>query len=653
MPGRHAQWRSHDRKATARHPGVPVRARLRRRPASLPGREADCLLREERQLRGEQVRGEPPSRSLHRRGAPAAHLRRHRRRHAPVVPGRPHPGLRLQPPREEAAGPPPSPGRRRGPPAHRPGRRHLGSGLGPGREAPGGGLPPPERRGEGTATGEQGGPRGEAPPVQGAHHPPYQGGRRRVPLRHLLPPLPDRCRNRRGDPAHRRRDQRRFPGLLPRREDGALRLQPAPRTGAQPGQCRHLSGAGERRRPHAAHHRLRAQPGPVLLPGRQDRGLHRPLRRERGVVLEGHARLHRPGGGGRAHRRHPRPRADGRQLLDLRLPRGGERRGAPDLVRRRQVAPVPHERQRERLHLPGAGGRRQGGPDHPGRPRAGRTLRRQEPRADRAPGERPPEPGRGRGAGSVRERRPAGPDRPQPGVPGDLPDRRAGRGLDPQRGRNQGSGLDPEAPRIPGRGKVPRDPGDPRRAAHDVRPHLLPRDPAPGRPRLRGHVDQPAGEPGLRRGLHQGHPQGLGRGGLRGHDGRHRSPGRARLRGRGPDGGDRRLLRRLHDQLDRGAHRPVQGRGHPAERGEPLLLLRGERLRVRLRVGVHRPSVGRRRERARVPAHVAHPLREERQDPAPHHPQRGGSPLSGVPGRGTLHRSQGIEEGRGVRPLRG
>ena len=103
-----------------------------------------------------------------------------------------------------------------------------------------------------------------------------------------------------------------------------------------------------------------------------------------------------------------------------------------------------------------------------------------------------------------------------------------------------------------------------------------------------------------------------------------------------------------------GHTRPLPRRCHATQRGEPLLDVRFERLRLRPgrgdRLG---EAVGRRGLGALLPAHVAHPLRAQHEDAAAHRSQRGRSPVSGLAGRGTLHRAQGPEAGGGVRPFRG
>ena len=81
--------------------------------------------------------------------------------------------------------------------------------------------------------------------------------------------------------------------------------------------------------------------------------------------------------------------------------------------------------------------------------------------------------------------------------------------------------------------------------------------------RLRGLHAQPARLDRLGPGVHRRHQPRLGRQGLRGPD----EGDRLRAESlpyveQGPHRGGRRVLRRLHDQLDRGPHRPLQGARH-------------------------------------------------------------------------------------------
>ena len=101
--------------------------------------------------------------------------------------------------------------------------------------------------------------------------------------------------------------------------------------------------------------------------------------------------------------------------------------------------------------------------------------------------------------------------------------------------------------------------GDPRRSAHALRLVTVLGVPGPGRCRDRRLLLQPARLRGVRRGLQRRQSPRLGAGA----DARH--PGRRRLAGRrwpgrpGPPGRDRRLVRRLPDELDRRPRPTVPG----------------------------------------------------------------------------------------------
>ena len=124
--------------------------------------------------------------------------------------------------------------------------------------------------------------------------------------------------------------------------------------------------------------------------------------------------------------------------------------------------------------------------------------------------------------------------------------------------------LDPEAGGIPGRHPVSADPEYPRRPARRLWPHVLPRVPPDGRPRVCRLVPEPTGEQQLRGRVRQHHPVPLSRRRLQGPDGRR---GRARAaRDCRPEaaGRDGRQRRRAAHELDDHADRPIRRGGIPA-----------------------------------------------------------------------------------------
>ena len=82
----------------------------------------------------------------------------------------------------------------------------------------------------------------------------------------------------------------------------------------------------------------------------------------------------------------------------------------------------------------------------------------------------------------------------------------------------------------------------------------------------------------------------LGRARLRGHHEGHRLRGSVLLRR--PHGGRRRVVRRVHDQLDRGPHRPVQGARVPRRHLRPAFDVRLDRGAVVHGLGVRRAALG-------------------------------------------------------------
>ena len=121
------------------------------------------------------------------------------------------------------------------------------------------------------------------------------------------------------------------------------------------------------------------------------------------------------------------------------------------------------------------------------------------------------------------------------------------------------------------RRRLRRQPGaaaavDPRRPAGVVERLVVALEPvAGGGPGVRRAAARPGPVHRLRAGLHPPRLGQLGRGAVHRPDGGHRRGRRARRHRRDPHGGDGRLVRRLHGQLGRRAHRPVQGDRHPRE----------------------------------------------------------------------------------------
>ena len=147
--------------------------------------------------------------------------------------------------------------------------------------------------------------------------------------------------------------------------------------------------------------------------------------------------------------------------------------------------------------------------------------------------------------------------RPVPGVGGRDP---GGHYLVPRPRWNADRGLVDEAPRLGVRRAVSAGALYTRRAAQPIRQRLLPRIPDAGEPGLLRAVHQSARLHRLRPCVHVRLARALGDGGLPGLDARGRR-GDPSLRpgGHDADGRARRVVRRVHDQLDRRAHPPIQG----------------------------------------------------------------------------------------------
>ena len=157
------------------------------------------------------------------------------------------------------------------------------------------------------------------------------------------------------------------------------------------------------------------------------------------------------------------------------------------------------------------------------------------------------------------------------------------------RGRIRGRCVDRAPGRIRGGEALPRPAQHPRRPVHPVRERVLRRDAGVRGRRLRRPVLQPAR---LVRVLGGVGPRDHGPGRARARLGDRRLPGSdgGRRRGREalrllrsrPHGRAGRLVRRLHDVLDRGPHRPLQGRVLGTRREQPRLDVRLERHRLGL-----------------------------------------------------------------------
>ena len=153
-------------------------------------------------------------------------------------------------------------------------------------------------------------------------------------------------------------------------------------------------------------------------------------------------------------------------------------------------------------------------------------------------------------------------------------------------GRHRGGGLDRPARRPGGGQALPGDPEHPRRAVHPVRQRLLRRDAGLRRRRVRRPLLEPTRLVRLLRGVGaRDHGAGRARAGLghrrlRGPDGGRRHGARAlRLPRPGAARRHRRVVRRLHDLLDRLAHEPLQG---------GLLRARGQQHGLDVRLERHR-----------------------------------------------------------------
>ena len=187
------------------------------------------------------------------------------------------------------------------------------------------------------------------------------------------------------------------------------------------------------------------------------------------------------------------------------------------------------------------------------------------------------------------------------------------RGLE---GRDRGRRLDRPPAGLRCDEALPGHPHHPRRAVHAVRHRLLRRGAGDGRGRIRRPVLEPARRlrllggvgtrdprTGRRRGPRLGHRRLRGR-----HGGRRHGARAVRLPRRRPHGRHRRLVRRLHDLVDRRAHEPLQGGDLRAARQQPREHVRLERplLGVRAQFGgpmwdnVERTSRSRRRRTRRT-----------------------------------------------------
>ena len=163
-------------------------------------------------------------------------------------------------------------------------------------------------------------------------------------------------------------------------------------------------------------------------------------------------------------------------------------------------------------------------------------------------------------------------------------------------GRHRGRRVARPAGRLRGGQALSGAAHDPRRPVRAVRHRLLRRGPGLRGRRLRGALREPARRLRPLGGVGACDPRpdrragaGLGHGRLRRPDGRRRHGARAlRLPRPRADGRPRRLVRRLHDLLDRRPHEPLQGRALGARRQPPRQRIRLERPLLGVRAPVRR-----------------------------------------------------------------
>jgi hypothetical protein len=150
-------------------------------------------------------------------------------------------------------------------------------------------------------------------------------------------------------------------------------------------------------------------------------------------------------------------------------------------------------------------------------------------------------------------------------TPAPLP----GRARPPGRGRDDRCGRRPRARlagRARGRRAAPARPVDPRRAAQLVEPVVLALEPDAARsPGLRRAAAGPRALDRLRARLREPRLERLGAGAVHRPDGDHRRGRGAGGHRRDPDRSDGRVVRRVHGELGRRAHRPVPRDRHPRQ----------------------------------------------------------------------------------------
>ena len=167
-----------------------------------------------------------------------------------------------------------------------------------------------------------------------------------------------------------------------------------------------------------------------------------------------------------------------------------------------------------------------------------------------------------------------------------------------------------------------------------------------GFPRARG---EPARLDELRRRVHRAGLRGLGRRGLPRPDGGRRRGLPAALRRCGAPRAAWLLVRRLHEQLDRRAQRPLPRGRHRRPGHQPRLDVRADRYRRRIRGA----AVGRapaRQPRA-LPRAVAADVRGPRDNAGAAAPRRGRHPRADLAVRGAVRRAEAARQDGGVRAL--
>ncbi|TMK75137.1 MAG: S9 family peptidase [Actinobacteria bacterium] len=206
--------------------------------------------------------------------------------------------------------------------------------------------------------------------------------------------------------------------------------------------------------------------------------------------------------------------------------------------------------------------------------------------------------------------------------------------------------------------EIPDAPLDPRRPLLAVLDGLLRRVPGVRRRRLRGRLFESARLVRVQRGVGPRNSGPVERTGARLGDGRLPGPARGRRRGgravrlrrSRPAGSPGRLLRRLHDDVDRRSHAAFQGRVFRTGGQQPRLGLRLERRLLGVRRHVRLVPV---RGLRPLGGALTEQLRREHRDAAARHALGERPPLRGRAGRAPVHHAETGAEGRRARPLPG